>query len=179
VFDSKDVLTLGLSVHTAQVALDPRSGFFRVVDYLIVHDAGRMLNPVIVEGQVIGGVVDGIGSAVLSEIFYDDAGQILNGTLADYLVITAPEAPRIRIEHVESRASTNPLGVRGIGEGGLIPVPPAIVNAIARAIDPQAAGHEVLLSKLPISPEQVFAAIAAAQSGHIERQPWEAAWPLR
>ena len=179
IFDSKDLLTLGLSVHAARVALDPRSGFFRIVDYLIVHDAGRMLNPMIVEGQVIGGAVDGIGSAVLSEMLYDDEAQPLCGTLADYLVITAPEAPRVRIAHVESRSSTNPLGVRGIGEGGLIPVPPAIVNAIARAIDPKAVGHEALLSKLPITPEMVFGAIEAARTGQIVPPQWQDAWPLR
>jgi carbon-monoxide dehydrogenase large subunit len=179
VFDSKDVLTLGLSVHAAQVAVDPRSGFFRVIDYLIVHDAGRMLNPMIVEGQIIGGAVEGIGSAILSEITYDSEAQLLNGTLADYLVITAPEAPRVRIEHVESRTSTNPLGVRGIGEGGLIAVPPAIANAIARAIDPEAVGHEVLLSKLPITPEQVFQAFEAARSGIHNPPPWYGEWPLR
>ncbi len=179
IFDSKDLLTLGLSVHAAQVAVYPRSGFFRVIDYRIVHDAGRMLNPMIVEGQVIGGAVDGIGSAILSEISYDSEGQLLNGTLADYMVITAPEAPRVHIEHVESRASTNPLGVRGIGEGGLIAVPSAIANAIARAIDPRAVGHEISLSKLPITPEMVFQAFAAARDGKFDSPPWRSEWPLR
>jgi carbon-monoxide dehydrogenase large subunit len=179
IFDSKDVLTLGLSIHAAKVAVDPRTGFFRVTDYRIVHDAGRMLNPMIVEGQVVGGAVEGIGSATLSEISYDTEAQLLNGTLADYMVITAPEAPRVHIDHVDSRASTNPLGVRGIGEGGLIAVPPAIANALARAINPQATGHEVLLSKLPITPELVFQAFEAARSGRCNPPPWHGEWPLR
>jgi carbon-monoxide dehydrogenase large subunit len=85
----------------------------------------------------------------------------------------------VRIEHVESRASTNPLGVRGIGEGGLIAVPPAIANAIARAIDPGAVGHEILLSKLPITPELVFQALTAARDGIANPPPWQCEWPLR
>jgi carbon-monoxide dehydrogenase large subunit len=178
IFDSRDLLTLGMSVHAAQVAVDPRSGFFRVTDYLIIHDAGRMLNPVIVEGQIVGGAVEGIGSAVLSEISYDDAAQVLNGTLADYLVMTAPEAPRIRVEHVDSRASTNPLGVRGIGEGGLIAGPPAIANALARAVDSEAVGHERHLSRLPITPEMVLQAIQAASAQSDDQPAWQIDWPL-
>jgi carbon-monoxide dehydrogenase large subunit len=178
IFDSKDVLTLGMSVHAAEVAVDPHSGFFRIIDYLIVHDAGRMLNQMIVEGQVAGGAVEGIGSAVLSEIAYDSDARLLNGTLADYLVMRAPEAPRVRIEHVKTRAATNPLGVRGVGEGGLIAVPPAIANAIARAIDPEAVGHEVFLSKLPITPELVLQAIETARSGLHGPPPWYGVWPL-
>jgi carbon-monoxide dehydrogenase large subunit len=179
IFDTKDLLTLGLSIHAAQVAVDPASGFFRVLDYRIVHDAGRMLNPMIVEGQVIGGAVEGIGSATLSEISYDSEAQPLDGTLADYLVITAREAPRVHIQHVDSRSSTNPLGVRGVGEGGLIPVPSAIANAISRAIDPKAVGHEMALSKLPITPEMVFRALALAQKGDLQSPPWQNEWPLR
>jgi aerobic carbon-monoxide dehydrogenase large subunit len=179
IFDTKDLLTLGLSIHAAQVAVDSASGFFRVLDYRIVHDAGRMLNPMIVEGQVIGGAVEGIGSATLSEISYDSQAQPLDGTLADYLVITAPEAPRVHIQHVDSRSSTNPLGVRGVGEGGLIPVPSAIANAISRAIDPKAVGHEMALSKLPITPEMVFRALALAQNGDLQPSPWQNEWPLR
>jgi aerobic carbon-monoxide dehydrogenase large subunit len=179
IFDTKDLLTLGLSIHAAQVAVDPASGFFRVLDYRIVHDAGRMLSPMIVEGQVIGGAVEGIGSATLSEISYDSEAQPLDGTLADYLVITAPEAPRVHIQHVDSRSSTNPLGVRGVGEGGLIPVPSAIANAISRAIDPKAVGHEMALSKLPITPEMVFRALALAQKGDLQPPPWQNEWPLR
>ena len=178
IFDNRDLLTLGVSVHAAQVAVDPRSGFFRVTDYLIVHDAGRMLNPVIVDGQIVGGAVEGIGSAILSEISYDDDAQLLNGTLADYLVMTAPEAPRIRVAHVDSRASTNPLGVRGIGEGGLIAVPPAIANALARAIDPVGIGHERHLARLPLTPETVLQAVRAASSGNDQPPTWQRDWPL-
>ena len=158
VFETDQPFTFGLSVHVAQVEVDPRTGFIRLTDYLVVHDAGRALNAVIVEGQIVGGAVEGIGGALLSEIVYDGDGQLLTGTLADYLVVTATEAPRVRLSHMETRPTTNPLGVRGIGEGGTIPAAPAIVNATARAIDPVGIGHEEGLFTLPLKPERVFAA---------------------
>jgi CO/xanthine dehydrogenase Mo-binding subunit len=160
VFDTEDKITFALSVHAAQVTVDKRSGFVRVTDYFVVHDAGHAMNPMIVEGQVIGGVVEGIGGALLAEVVYDNDGQLLTGTLADYLLATAPEAPRIRIDHVETIPTTNPLGVRGIGEGGVIAVAPAIVNAIARAIDPSGIGHENPLFRIPVKPMAVLESCA-------------------
>jgi aerobic carbon-monoxide dehydrogenase large subunit len=158
VYEAAQVMTSGFSVHIATVRLDPRTGFFRVEDYLVTHDAGRALNRMIVDGQVVGAVADGIGGAVLSEMVYDEDGQPLTGSLADYLVATAPEVPRIRVVHVDCPSSTNPLGVRGVGEGGIIPVAAALTNALARAIDPTRLGHETLLFSLPLKPERVFAA---------------------
>jgi carbon-monoxide dehydrogenase large subunit len=164
VFDTKQTLTFALSVHAAKVAVDPRSGFYRVLDYYIVHDAGRHINQMIVDGQIVGGAVDGIGGAMFSELIYDDQAQLLTGTLADYLVITAPEAPRIRVEHVKTLPTTNPLGVRGVGEGGTIPAPAALVNAVARAIDPAGIGHERGLFSLPLRPEKVLASCRLAST---------------
>jgi aerobic carbon-monoxide dehydrogenase large subunit len=158
IFDTKQTLTFALSVHAARVSVDVRSGFYRLLDYFIIHDAGHRINPQIVDGQIIGGAVDGIGGATLSELIYDDQAQPLAGTLADYLVITAPEAPRIRLAHAETRPTTNPLGVRGVGEGGTIPASAAIVNAVARAIGPNGAGTESGLFRLPLRPEAVLAA---------------------
>lgn len=163
VYHADQPMTYGVSVHAARVALDTRTGFFRIVDYLVAHDAGRVLNPVIVEGQIVGGAVEGIGVATLSEIVHDETGQLLSGTLADYLVMTAMEAPRIRLAHMETRPTTNPLGVRGIGEGGVIPAPAAIANALARAIDALHSGHESPLFSLPLKPERVYAACQLAQ----------------
>ncbi len=158
VYEAAQPFTSGFSVHVAKIRLDPRIGFFRVEDYLVVHDAGRALNPMIVDGQVVGAVADGIGGAMLSEMVYDSEGQPLTGSLADYLVATAPEIPRIRVVHLDHPSSTNPLGVRGVGEGGIIPVAAALTNALARAIDPARVGHEVALFSLPLKPERVFAA---------------------
>lgn len=157
VFSTDHPLTFGVSVHAARVEVDPRTGFIRLTDYLVVDDAGRALNVAIVEGQIVGGAVDGIGGTLLSEMIYDEDCQLLTGTLADYMVVTATEVPRVRLGHMETRAGTNPLGVRGIGEGSTIPAAPAIVNATARAIDPVGIGHEVGLFTLPLKPERVFA----------------------
>ena len=152
-----------MSVHAAKVKLDPRTGFFSLLDYVVSHDAGRSLNPIIVEGQVIGGVVDGIGGAMFSEMVYDDVAQLLTGSLARLsLWRTAPGIPRIRLISMETRATTNPLGVRGIGEGGTIPAAATIVNAVARTINSKKTGHESVLFVLPLKPERVFAACQAA-----------------
>ena len=163
VFKTDQPITYGLSAHACKVKLDPRTGFFSLLDYVVSHDAGRSLNPVIVEGQIVGGIVDGIGGALFSEMVYDAEGQLLTGSLADYLVATAPEIPRIRLVHMETRPGTNPLGVRGIGEGGVIPVAATIANALARAIDPKRSGHEAGLFTLPLKPERVFAACKLAK----------------
>lgn len=162
VFKSDQPVTYGMTVHVAQVSLDPRTGFFAVKDYLVAHDAGRVLNAMIVDGQIVGGAVDGIGGALFSELLYDGEGQLLTGSLADYMVATAPDVPRLRLVHHETRPGTNPLGVRGIGEGGTIAPGAAIANALSRAIDPHGSAQEAGLSVLPLSPERVFAACRAA-----------------
>lgn len=100
-------VTMGSSVHVARVRLDRRTGFFRVIDYLVAHDAGRELNPMVVEGQIIGGAVDGIGGALFSEMAYGADGQVLTSSLADYLVATAPEMPVVRLtSKIRSRGPT-------------------------------------------------------------------------
>lgn len=163
VFGTDQLLTFGLLAHAARVALDPRTGFYRLLDYFVFHDCGRALNRMVVDGQIIGGAVDGIGGAMLSELRYDERGQLLTGTLADYLVASATDAPRIRLGHMETRPGTNPLGVRGIGEGGTIPAGAAIGNALSRAISPRGLAHEQPLLHLPLHPERVLAALRLAE----------------
>jgi carbon-monoxide dehydrogenase large subunit len=163
VYDKPDSMTFSFSVQVARVAADPRTGFFRIMDYYVIHDAGRMINPALVEGQLIGGTADGIGGATLSELRYSEEGQLLTGSLADYLVITATELPRIRVDHFETPARTNPLGVRGVGEGGVIPAAPAIVNALARIIAPTRVHEAQGLFSVPIKPEAVLRAFAETQ----------------
>ncbi len=156
IHDIKGKLTLGFGAQAARVALDTRTGFFRLLDYYAMHDAGRILHPVLMDGQMVGGAVDGIGGAMLSEIVYGDDGQLLTGSLADYLVITAAEAPRVRLDHYKTIPLTNPLGVRGVGEGGVIAAAPAIVNALARIVAPKTLGGEDELFALPLKPEVVL-----------------------
>jgi carbon-monoxide dehydrogenase large subunit len=162
VFDHKNRLTFALSVHAVRAAVNPRTGVVRLLDYFVVHDAGRELDAGVVEGQIVGGVAEGIGGALLSEILYGDGAQPLTCTLSDYLVATAPDIPRIRLDHVRTLPTTNPLGVRGVGECGVIPVAPAIANAVSRAVGGHGIGHEVSLYKVPILPPAVLTALARA-----------------
>jgi aerobic carbon-monoxide dehydrogenase large subunit len=162
VYQARQPLTSGFSVHVAKVRVDPGTGSFQVLDYVVTHDAGRALNRMIVDGQVVGAVADGIGGAMFSEMIYGADGQPLTASLADYLVATAPEIPRVRVFHVDSPSTTNPLGVRAVGEGGIIPVAAALANAVARAIDPTLIGHEQALFSLPLRPERVLAACRRA-----------------
>ena len=163
IFDTGGALTFAMSTHAVKVALDPRTGFYEIIEYFVVHDAGRMLNRRIAEGQIIGGVAEGLSCAMLAEIAYDDQAQPMTMTLADYMVASATELPHIRLEDHDIRATTNPLGVRGVGEGGVIPVGPALVNALSRAIQPTRIGHEQLLFRLPLKPEAVLAACKAVE----------------
>jgi aerobic carbon-monoxide dehydrogenase large subunit len=162
IYEAREPLTSGFSVHVAKVRVDPSTGRVRVLDYVVTHDAGRALNRMIVDGQVIGAVADGIGGAMFSEVIYDADGQLLTASLADYLVAAAPEIPTIRVLHVDSPSNTNPLGVRAVGEGGIIPVAAALANAVARAIDPTGTGHEQALFSLPLRPDRVLAACRRA-----------------
>jgi carbon-monoxide dehydrogenase large subunit len=158
IFDTGNKLTFAMSAHVAKVALNMRTGEYQVIDYLVVHDTGVMLDETIVEGQIIGAVADGVGGTMLMELLYDDAAQLLTGSLADYLVASASEAPRVRLDHVRTYPTTNPLKVRGVGEGGIIAVAPAIINALRRAIAP-APDAEQGLFHIPLKPERVLAVI--------------------
>ena len=154
VYGAYQPITMGMSVHAARIALDTETGSVRLLDYFAVHDVGRALSRMIVDGQIVGGVVEGVGNAVLNEMIHDDRGQPLTASLADYLAIGACEAPTIRLGHTQTRPGTNPLGVRGIGESGTIAPPAAILNAIARIAGP---GADV--SVVPMTPPRVLAAL--------------------
>jgi carbon-monoxide dehydrogenase large subunit len=164
IYDIEGKLTLGFGVQFVRVALDVRTGRMRLLDLYVLHDAGRVLNEALLAGQIIGGAVDGVSCATLAEIIYGEDGQLLTGSLADYLVVTAPEVPRVRLDHYQTVPATNPLGVRGVGEGGVIPTGPAIVNALARIM--AAHGREVCpeLFRLPLKPEAILKAWRGASA---------------
>ncbi|MGD9768479.1 MAG: xanthine dehydrogenase family protein molybdopterin-binding subunit [Pseudolabrys sp.] len=157
VFKADQLVTFGMTMQVAQVAVYPETGFVRILDLVVIHDAGRILDHRIAQGQVVGSAAEGVGGALFSEVVYDEQAQLLTGTLADYMVLMAGEAPRIRTIELETRPTTNPLGVRGIGECGTIPAAPAIVNAVARAVE-SAAGCREPLFALPLKPERVLSA---------------------
>jgi carbon-monoxide dehydrogenase large subunit len=114
-----------------------------------------VINPLIVEGQVRGGVAQGIGGALYEELSYDEEGQLTSGTLADYLVPTAGEVPRIDLEHMETPSPLNPLGLKGVGEGGAIPGPAVIANAVEHALSgvgSSPAGNDPVIRRTPLNP---------------------------
>jgi aerobic carbon-monoxide dehydrogenase large subunit len=102
------------------------------VKYVVAHDAGVLINPKIAEGQILGGVCQGIGSALLEEVVYDDDGQLLTGSLMDYLVPLASDMPLVEIHHTETPSTLNELGIKGLGEGGAVAPPVTIVNAVCK-----------------------------------------------
>jgi len=129
-------VTYASAVHVAQVEVDRDSGAVRLLHYVVAHDCGTVINPLIVEGQVHGGVAQGVGGALFEEMAYDAEGQLLSGTLMDYVVPRADDLPWIDCVHLEYPSPRNPLGAKGLGEGGAISPPAAIANAIDDALAP-------------------------------------------
>jgi carbon-monoxide dehydrogenase large subunit len=149
--------------HVAAVEVDAETGQVTVTDYVIAYDVGRAINPMIVEGQLAGGLAQGLGGALLEELAYDDGGQLLTTTFMDYLLPTAMEMPaRVVLRLLEEAPSPlNPLGVKGAGEGGCTGAGAALANAVADALAPLG----VRLSGLPLTPESLLAAIGEARAG--------------
>jgi aerobic carbon-monoxide dehydrogenase large subunit len=149
--------TYSYGAHAAHVAVDPKTGHVDVLDYIAVEDVGRIINPLTLHGQAIGGIVQGLGGALLEHIIYDADGQLLTGSLADYMMPTASDFPVIRTVALEQRpAPHNPLGAKGAGEGGIIAVGGVIANAVAAAL-----GVEPY--DLPLSPPRVWDLVQKAK----------------
>jgi carbon-monoxide dehydrogenase large subunit len=148
--------TYSYGAHAAHVAVDPKTGQIDVLDYVAVEDVGRIINPLTLHGQAVGAIVQGLGGALLEHFVYDEDGQLLTGSFADYLLPTASDFPEIRVVALEERPSpTNPLGAKGAGEGGIIPVAGVIANAVAAAL----ARFGVSPRELPLSPPRIWALI--------------------
>ena len=152
--------------HAAHVAVDPRTGQVEVVDYVAVEDVGRIINPILLKGQIVGAVVQGLGGALLEHLVYNDEGQLLTGSLADYLLPTAGDFPRIRAVVTETHPSPiNPLGAKGAGEGGVVPVGGVIANAVASAL----ALLNVQPRELPLAPPRIWQLIETAREAQRRR----------
>lgn len=152
-------ITYTNGTHVAEVEVGADTGHVRITRYVVVHDCGRMINPMMVEGQVYGGVAHGIGMTLFEWMRYDESGQPLTATLADYLLPTSDIVPQIEIHHMESPTPLNPLGVKGAAESGTIGCPPAIVSAIEDALRPL----RIRIRELPVTPARLLALIRAAQ----------------
>jgi carbon-monoxide dehydrogenase large subunit len=150
------------SFEMAVVEVDPETGHVKVNKYLCVHDCGKVINPMVVEGQVHGGTLQGIGGMLYEELKYDENGQPLTTTFMDYLIPTAMEAPDIEVEQFETPSPFTPLGTKGMGEGPAIASPSVIVNAVEDALG-------VTIKRTPLTPERVLALVKEAkQKGKLD-----------
>jgi aerobic carbon-monoxide dehydrogenase large subunit len=144
------------SVHATVVAVDPETGGVEILDYVVVEDAGVLVNPMVVDGQIHGGTAQGIGSALFEEMPFNQQGQPLASTLADYLLPGCPEVPNVRILHMETPSPYTEFGQKGVGEGGAIGPAAAIANAVNDALAPL----DVELCEIPITPRRILEALA-------------------
>jgi carbon-monoxide dehydrogenase large subunit len=152
--------TFSNACHVAIVEVDAETGRVVIEKFLVAEDAGRLINPLIADGQIHGGVAQGIANALLEEIIYDDSGNILTATLADYLPPTACEIPPIEIHHLETWTEASITKAKGLGEGGAIGAPAAVVNAINDALAP----FGVSIDEFPATPQRIRAALRAASA---------------
>src|SRR5207237_1852750 len=137
--------------HAAIVEVDIATGDLRFLRYVVVHDCGVLINPTIVEGQIHGGVAQGIGGAFYERLHFDDSGQLINASFMDFLMPTAVEVPDIEIAHIETPSPLNPLGVKGVGDAGLITVAALVAEAVEDALAP----FGVRISEMPLSPTRI------------------------
>ena len=151
-------VTWANAAHVAVIEVEIDTGIIKLLDYVVSHDAGKLINPLLVDGQIHGGVAQGIGAALYEEIAYDQNGQLLSGSFVNYLLPGAMEVPNIKTVHLESPSPLNPLGVKGLGEGGAIAPPAAIANALADALLP----FRVRVNEIPLSPNRVMELVAGA-----------------
>jgi carbon-monoxide dehydrogenase large subunit len=151
-------VTWANATHLAVVEVDSASGRIEIEQYVVAHDCGVVINPMLVEGQVVGGTVQGLGGTLLEAFVYDRQGQLLTGSLMDYALPRASDSPNVQLLHQESPSPLNPLGVKGVGEGGAIAPPAAIANAVSDAL----ALFKTEINATPIKPEHIVRAIAAA-----------------
>ena len=151
--------TYANSSHIAEVEVDIETGHVKVTRVVVNHDCGRVINPMVVEGQIVGGVAHGVGNALFEQLLFDENGQPLTTSFAEYLLPMAPDVPNVEVLHTVSPSPLNPIGVKGAGEGGTIAVIAAIISAIENALSPFGAR----LAEMPISPEKIVRIVQQAR----------------
>jgi carbon-monoxide dehydrogenase large subunit len=154
-----DDMTHANGTAVVEVEVDVETGAVELRKFVVVHDCGRIVHPTIVDGQIIGGTAHGIGNALFEWMGFDENAQPVTTTFADYLLVTATEMPHIEVAHHESPSPLNPLGVKGVGECGVIPVAAAVVSAVEDALSP----FGVHIAQTPIFPAQIVALIEQAR----------------
>jgi carbon-monoxide dehydrogenase large subunit len=161
------MVTMANGTHVAQVAIDPEDGRIEVERYAVVHDCGRVINPMIVAGQVHGATAQGIGEALMEEIVYDEAGQHLNANLLDYLLPTAMDVPDIDLDHIETPSIDSVGGIKGAAEGGVTGAVPALANAVSDALS----GLGIDIAQVPLRPAFILERIRLARAGVSTHRP--------
>jgi carbon-monoxide dehydrogenase large subunit len=151
--------TWPFGAHIAVVEVDPDTGDVKLLRYVAVDDVGNVINPMIVDGMVHGGIAQGVGQALQEEAVYDESGQLLTGTMMDYAIPTADVLPSFEVGRTTTPTLVNPMGVKGAGETGTIAASPAIINAVVDALSPLGIKH----IDMPVKPERVWRAIQAAR----------------
>lgn len=154
-----ETVTWACAAHIAIVDVDIKLGHVKIESYAVAHDCGVVINPMLVEGQIIGGAVQGLGGALFEEFKYDAEGQLLTGSFMDYMLPTASDIPDILLTHMHSPSPLNPLGVKGVGEGGAIAPPAAIANAVSDAL----ASFGVECNSTPIRSADLVEAVYARE----------------
>ncbi len=144
--------TFPFGTHICVVEVDPKTGGVEIKKYVAVDDCGKVINPLLVDGQIQGGIVQGLGQALFEEVVYDENGQLLTGSLMDYALPRAGDLPRLDLARTETPTPVNPLGVKGVGEAGTIGSTPAIVNAVVDALSPFGVTH----IDMPLKPEKIW-----------------------
>src|SRR2546427_292878 len=146
---ARDALAWAAGCHAAYVRVDPKTFRLEILKYVVVHDCGRLINPLVVEGQIEGGVAQGIGGAFYERLAYDADGQLRNASFMEFLMPYATEIPKIEIDHIETPSPLNPLGIKGAGEAGVIPVGAVIASAVEEALG-------VAITEMPLSPLKLY-----------------------
>ena len=163
VYHDPENFTYPFGTHVCEVEIDPDTGKVEIARYSAVDDCGIQINPMIVEGQLHGGIVQAIGQALFEGAVYDANGQLLTGSMLDYHVPTAADVPTFDLDHTVTPSPVNPLGVKGIAEAGTIGATPAVVNAVVDALSPLGVTH----LDMPLTPERLWRAIRDAQAGEV------------
>jgi carbon-monoxide dehydrogenase large subunit len=153
-----NALTYGMGCHAVEVEVDVETGHVRILHYVVVNDSGKLINPMIVAGQLVGGAAHAIGNALYEWMGYDDGAQPLTTTFADYLLPSSTEVPNIELHFLQSPSPLNPLGVKGVGESGCVPAAGAIVAAVEDAVSP----FGITIGEYPVTPAKLFGWIEAA-----------------
>ncbi|MDP6087981.1 MAG: molybdopterin-dependent oxidoreductase, partial [Nitrospinota bacterium] len=144
--------TFPFGAHVCMAEVDPKTGAVTIQKYVAVDDCGKVINPLLVDGQVQGGIVQGVGQALYEEVVYDENGQLLSGSLMDYGLPKAEDLPRLDLDRTETPTPVNPLGAKGVGEAGTIGSIPAVVNAVIDALAPFGVTH----IDMPLKPEKIW-----------------------